>query len=53
MSGRTIVVRTPDGDCDTYITYPDSGGPFPAVLVFMDAPGLRPALQAISNTSKS
>jgi carboxymethylenebutenolidase len=45
MANKNIDIETPDGACDSYIAYPDSGGPFPAVLFFMDGIGIRPVLQ--------
>jgi carboxymethylenebutenolidase len=41
-------ITTPDGVCDSYIAYPDSGGPFPAVILYMDAIGIRPVLQRMA-----
>ncbi len=39
-----IEISTRDGLCPTYVFRPDSGGPWPAVLVFMDGIGIRPAV---------
>ncbi|OWV02636.1 dienelactone hydrolase [Micromonospora wenchangensis] len=45
MAGTTTVeVPTSDGAADAYLARPDGDGPFPAVLFFMDAFGLRPRL---------
>ena len=42
---RTMVdVPTEDGVADAYLVVPDGDGPFPGVLFFMDAFGLRPRL---------
>lgn len=39
-----IDIKTRDGTCPTYIYRPASGGPWPAVLVLMDALAIRPAM---------
>lgn len=45
MAQRTNeVMTTPDGSCSLVLATPDIGGPWPAVLFFMDAGGVRPAL---------
>jgi carboxymethylenebutenolidase len=45
MSRTTITIETRDGRCETSVFRPDaSAGPWPAVLVFMDGVGIRPAL---------
>lgn len=40
----TIEVPTPDGPADAYLAVPDRPGRFPAILMFMDAFGLRPRI---------
>jgi carboxymethylenebutenolidase len=42
MSGKRTDLRTPDGVMDTYTFQPAGDGPWPAVLVYMDAFGIRP-----------
>ena len=43
-----IEIRTRDGLCPSYVFRPPSGkGPWPAVLVFMDGLGIRPAMLEI------
>lgn len=44
MQTTTVDVPTSDGVADAYLVRPDGDGPFPAVVVFMDAFGLRPRL---------
>jgi carboxymethylenebutenolidase len=39
-----IEIKTRDGLCPCYIYRPAGAGPWPAVLVFMDGPGIRPAM---------
>lgn len=38
-------ITTPDGTLDTFVCHPDEGGPFPAVILYMDAPGIREELR--------
>ncbi len=38
-------VQTADGIMDTFICHPEEGGPFPAVIMSMDAPGIREELR--------
>lgn len=38
-------IKTADGLLDTFITHPDEGGPFPAVILYMDAPAIREELR--------
>ena len=47
---RTMVdVPTADGVADAYLVRPDGDGPFPAVLVYQDAFGLRPRLEEMAD----
>ncbi|MDB4957106.1 MAG: Dienelactone hydrolase family [Myxococcales bacterium] len=39
-----IEIRTKDGSCPSYVYRPPGKGPWPAVLVFMDGIGIRPAM---------
>ncbi|SFK74808.1 carboxymethylenebutenolidase [Rhodanobacter glycinis] len=41
---ETINIRTPDGQCATHVFTPEGTGPWPAVIVYMDAFGIRPGL---------
>ena len=42
---REVAIPTPDGDARSYVFTPKEGnGPWPAVIFFMDAPAIRPAL---------
>jgi len=47
MSDRDERISTSDGAMTTFIAHPDDGGPFPVVVVYMDALGLRDELRAI------
>ncbi|GLY50034.1 dienelactone hydrolase family protein [Lentzea sp. NBRC 102530] len=49
MPGTTVDVTTADGIADAYLARPDGDGPFPAVLFYMDAFGLRPHLTAMAD----
>jgi carboxymethylenebutenolidase len=40
-------IKTRDGDCPLYVYRPRGEGPWPAVLVFMDGLGIRPAMLEI------
>jgi carboxymethylenebutenolidase len=44
---RKTEIRTRDGLCGAYIDHPEGSGPWPAVLVFMDGLGIRPAMLEI------
>lgn len=48
MQEALIDIATPDGRMDTFITRPDEGGPFPAVVIYMDIWGLREELFEIA-----
>src|ERR1700722_11033820 len=39
-----IEIKTKDGTCPSYLYRPAGKGPWPAVLVFMDGLGIRPAM---------
>jgi len=44
MIEREIDLETPDGAMNTFVVQPEEGGPHPAVLFYMDAPGKREEL---------
>jgi carboxymethylenebutenolidase len=44
MQSTTVQVPTADGTAEAFLVRPEGDGPFPAVLMFMDAFGLRPRL---------
>ena len=45
MHEFTTEIATADGVVDTFVCHPDEGGPFPAVIMYMDAPGMREELR--------
>ena len=45
MIETEISLATPDGAMSTFTTCPDEGGPFPVVIFYMDAPGIREELR--------
>ncbi|MGE0669066.1 MAG: dienelactone hydrolase family protein [Sphingomonadales bacterium] len=38
-------IQTADGRMSSFAAYPDGNGPFPAVILYMDAPGIREELR--------
>ncbi len=44
MPTEHVMIRTRDGDCPSNVVIPAGGGPWPAVIVYMDAGGIRPAM---------
>ncbi|MFT3698620.1 MAG: dienelactone hydrolase family protein [Kofleriaceae bacterium] len=48
MNRSLIQIQTPDGPCTTEVVTPDGAGPWPAVIIFFDAAGLRPAQTRIA-----
>jgi carboxymethylenebutenolidase len=45
MIERDIVLATQDGKMPCFVVHPDEGGPFPVVLFYMDALGIREELR--------
>ena len=44
MIERHLDIPTTDGAMNSFVVYPEEGGPFPVVLFYMDAPGKREEL---------
>jgi carboxymethylenebutenolidase len=44
MPNERVTIRTRDGDCPSHVVIPASGGSWPAVIFYMDAGGIRPAM---------
>lgn len=45
MFENTLDISTADGQMETFVCHPERGGPHPAVLFLMDAPGIREELR--------
>src|SRR5439155_18910448 len=45
MIEETLDIATRDGGMETFVCRPERGGPFPAVFLLMDAPGVREELR--------
>jgi carboxymethylenebutenolidase len=44
MIEETLDIKTKDGGMETFICHPERGGPYPAIFLMMDAPGIREEL---------
>lgn len=42
MPNEHIIIRTRDGDCPSHVLTPSGAGPWPAIIFYMDAGGIRP-----------
>jgi len=45
MQEQDVEIQTADGTMDLFVCHPDEGGPFPTVIMYMDAPGIREELR--------
>ena len=45
MIEHQVDIATADGAMSTFVCHPERGGPYPVVLFFMDAPGIREELR--------
>ena len=45
MIENFINIKTKEGIIDTFEVMPDEGGPFPAIIIYMDAPAIREELR--------
>lgn len=48
MNEQHLAIRTADGEMETFVAYPDGAGPFPVVVLYMDAPGIREELRGFA-----
>lgn len=48
MTQRDVSIPTPDGTCDASLHTPTGTGPWPAVIMFPDAGGVRPTFHAMA-----
>ena len=44
MLTEQVTIRTLDADCPAYVMSPSGDGPWPAVIFYGDAGGIRPAM---------
>ncbi|MDA2803447.1 dienelactone hydrolase family protein [Nocardiopsis suaedae] len=49
VQGTTVDIPAPDGTADAYFALPGDGGVRPAVLLYMDAFGVRPQVRAMAD----
>ncbi|WP_411151824.1 dienelactone hydrolase family protein [Streptomyces sp. A30] len=49
VQGTAVDITTHDGTADAYLAHPGDGRPHPAVLLYMDAFGLRPHLTSMAD----
>src|SRR5882757_6429331 len=45
MIDQQVEIPTPDGRVTTFTSHPERGGPYPLILFYMDAPGIREELR--------
>jgi carboxymethylenebutenolidase len=48
MAEEQVSIRTADGECPTHVLTPEGPGTWPAVIMYMDALGIRPALVGVA-----
>ena len=48
MPHTELQIETADGRCPTHVYHPEGRGPWPGVIVYMDAGGVRPAMMEIA-----
>lgn len=44
MPNEQVKVPTRDGECTLHVSTPSDGGPWPSVIFYMDAAGIRPTI---------
>lgn len=49
MIERDVEIATPNGVMNGHAIHPEEGGPLPVVLLYMDAPGIRPELMNLAS----
>ncbi|MEM7210437.1 MAG: dienelactone hydrolase family protein [Pseudomonadota bacterium] len=45
MREAEVIISTAGGEMDCFTCHPEEGGPFPAIVLYMDAPGIREELR--------
>lgn len=48
MPQEQITIATKDGECPAFVARPDGDGPWPGVVFYMDAFGVRPAMKEMA-----
>ena len=48
MNEQHLHVATADGEMESFVAHPDGPGPFPVVVLYMDAPGIREELRGFT-----
>lgn len=48
MAHEQVAIDTADGSCPAHVIIPQGAGPWPAVIIYMDALGMRPVLVEIA-----
>jgi carboxymethylenebutenolidase len=48
MSHEQVTIHTDDGECPCHVLTPNGGGPWPAVIFYMDGLAMRPTLVAMA-----
>ena len=49
MIEKSALIKTEDGEMETFIKHPDERGPFPVIVFLMDAPGMRSELHDMAS----
>lgn len=49
MIERDVEIVTPDGTMNAHAIHPEENGPFPVILLYMDAPGIRSELMNLAS----
>jgi len=49
MPSENVILDMPDGKCGVYVSRPSGAGPWPAVIVYVDGMGVRPAMREIAD----
>lgn len=50
MTHAPVVISTRDGECRAYVLAPAGSGPWPAIIFYADAGGIRPAVVGMAQT---
>ena len=53
MIEQTLDIMTAAGQMETFICWPERAGPFPAVFLLMDAPGIREELSLTESQNRT